>query len=305
MNYLNNQFKTFINDTTRGSYGSYGSSLENWYITVERAEGIKDKDRWSKSDPYVIIEFGGKRVRTRTIKNDRTPYWNETFNFKLSSSNNKDINLKLYDEDFGPDDIIGTAIVSQADLPDISGQDKYIQVAVRRKEQITGIVHLRVKKVVDAPISSSSSTSYPQRRDVYSSSSSSSTASPNNYPFNAYQQNQQQQQIPSSYQYPQSQQQIPSSYYPQQQQQPYYSQQIPQSQPQAPPFNPQYMQSQQPYPPQSYIAPPQQQQQPPMMMNPSSQPYPPYSSYPSYPYQPQPQQQQQTPYYGNQIPPRY
>jgi len=139
--------------------GKTGPTQE-WYITAERAEGVRDKDRFSKSDPYLKIEFGGKHVRTRTVKNDLSPYWNETFHFQLASGQVNDIRLTVMDDDIGFDDSIGTATVSRADLPMRSGEEKYLQVPIFRKQQASGVVHLRVKLLNDGQTSSSNQPMY-------------------------------------------------------------------------------------------------------------------------------------------------
>jgi len=174
------QLKNLATDATTSS----SSPAENWYITAERAEGIKDIDRFSKSDPYLKISFGGSNVRTRTIKNDRSPYWNETFNFKVNANHAKEISIKLVDDDVGLDDTIGSATISRVDFLTHSGEEKQLKVPVLNKEQICGIVYLRIKKVDGA---SSSSSNY----------QSSSQQQPSSY--NPQQQYHPQQQMPSSY----------------------------------------------------------------------------------------------------------
>jgi Ca2+-dependent lipid-binding protein len=118
MNFLK-QLKNIATDSSSSS-----GVVQNWYITAERAEGLKDKDFMSKSDPYLKIEFGGKSFRTRTIKNDRSPSWNETFHVKLNSAHAKDIHLSLKDDDIGLDDTIGIATISRAELPTYPGEEK-------------------------------------------------------------------------------------------------------------------------------------------------------------------------------------
>lgn len=214
---------------------------ENWYVTVERAEGVEDKDKWSKTDTYVVVEFGGQNLRTHTINNSRTPFWNETFNIKLPSDRFKDLRVRLMDDDFGIDDPIGSAVISKGDLPFNSGDEKYLRVPVFRQEQTTGIIVLRVKKFSDSDQQQHQhqhqhQQQQQQQQQPYSQSHDISSAT--NY----------QQQQPSNYQ-----QQQPSNYQQQQpmysqQQQPMYSQQQPTNysqqqhhQPQVPPS------TQQPY----------------------------------------------------------
>jgi hypothetical protein len=122
---------------------------ENWYITVKSAEGVRDDDELTKSDPYLKVEFGGKHFKTRTINNSRNPVWNETFHFPVRQGNYGDIHLTLMDSDIGLDDSLGKGIISQKDFPLYSGEEKSFRVPVMYKDQICGVVNLQVKKVVE------------------------------------------------------------------------------------------------------------------------------------------------------------
>jgi len=150
---LKDKLKGMVKDTLgtvgvgSGSSGSSSGGNELWYITVERAEGLKDMERFSKSDPYVKLSFAGKTHKTKVIKNDRSPTWNETFEYNVRAGTQHTIQVKLLDSDVGLDDTIGEATVGGIELPDYSGQEKTIKVNVQRKGQITGVLYLRVKRV--------------------------------------------------------------------------------------------------------------------------------------------------------------
>jgi len=133
--------------TTTTSSSSSGSHTQDWYITIVRGEGIKDEGLFSRSDPYLKIEFGGKHFKTRTIKNERSPVWNETFHFQLKPDQAKDIVLTLMDDDIGFDDHMGRATISKVDLPEYSEQEKYLEIPIKKNDQITGLVHIRAKLV--------------------------------------------------------------------------------------------------------------------------------------------------------------
>jgi hypothetical protein len=148
-----------------GSSGSSSGGSELWYITVERAEGLKDMERFSKSDPYVKLSFAGKTHKTKVIKNDRSPTWNETFEYNVRSGTQHTIQVKLLDSDVGLDDTIGEATVGGIELPDYSGQEKTIKVNVQRKGQITGVLYLRVKRVnPNMPMHQAPPQGYPQQQ---------------------------------------------------------------------------------------------------------------------------------------------
>jgi len=152
-----------------GDSGHHGPT-QDWYIIAEKGDGILDTDTFSKSDVYLKIEFGGKEVRTRSIKDDRSPVWNETFHFKVSKDHAQDIRLKIVDDDLGLDDGIGHAKVSRADLPTFPGEEKYLKIPMFHKEQVKGMVHLRVKYLdpnhptqIGNQTSNVHSTTYPQQ----------------------------------------------------------------------------------------------------------------------------------------------
>lgn len=122
---------------------------QDWYIVAEGAEGIQDADTFSGSDAYLKFDFGGKQVRTRSIKNDRTPNWNETFHFRVSPDHAKDIHLKVMDEDTGLDDGMAHAKISRGELPMNPGEEKLLKVPIFHKDLVKGIVRLRVKFLIE------------------------------------------------------------------------------------------------------------------------------------------------------------
>jgi len=153
-----------------GSDSSHHGPSQDWYIIAEKGDGIIDEDTFSKSDVYLRIDFGGKQVRTRSIKDDRSPVWNETFHFKVGKGQAQDIHLKILDDDIGLDDGIAHAKVSRADLPTYPGEEKCLKIPMFHKEIVKGMVHLRVKYLDEnqqtqtaSQTSNIHSTAYPQQ----------------------------------------------------------------------------------------------------------------------------------------------
>ena len=46
---------------------------------IKRAIGMNN-ERTDKVDPYAIVSFAGKKVRTRVIYNSYSPIWNQELN---------------------------------------------------------------------------------------------------------------------------------------------------------------------------------------------------------------------------------
>jgi len=141
----------FINkikdEFTHSSSSSGSGSEQDWYITVVRGEGIKDDGFFTRSDPYLKVEFAGKNFRTHALKSERSPDWNETFHFQVKRNQGQDIILTLMDDELGFDGHMGRAVISQEDLPRLSNDEKHFQVPIKKNDQITGLIHLRVKLI--------------------------------------------------------------------------------------------------------------------------------------------------------------
>ncbi|KAL9427776.1 hypothetical protein AB3S75_029874 [Citrus x aurantiifolia] len=61
------------------------------------------------SDPYVVIKMGKQKLKTRVVKNNVNPEWNEDLTLSISDPN-LPIKLTVYDKDtFSPDDKMGDA----------------------------------------------------------------------------------------------------------------------------------------------------------------------------------------------------
>lgn len=61
------------------------------------------------SDPYVIVRMGKQKLKTRVVKNNINPEWNEDLTLSIADPSIP-IKLQVYDKDtFSPDDKMGDA----------------------------------------------------------------------------------------------------------------------------------------------------------------------------------------------------
>jgi len=88
--------------TTSGEYPKNGSTDELFgtlHIHVLKAENIAGIDSSGTSDPYVKITTKGRREigKTKVVKKNNNPEWNETFKVNLGEVLNHDINVIVKD----------------------------------------------------------------------------------------------------------------------------------------------------------------------------------------------------------------
>ncbi|XP_076901561.1 protein C2-DOMAIN ABA-RELATED 4-like [Bidens hawaiensis] len=77
-------------------------------IHIHRGVNLAVRDV-NTSDPYVIIRMGKQKLKTRVVKKNINPVWNE--DLTLSIAEPLPVKLEVYDRDtFSPDDKMGDAV---------------------------------------------------------------------------------------------------------------------------------------------------------------------------------------------------
>lgn len=97
---------------TQASAGRSSSLMDNLLgllrIRVKSGINLAVRDVRS-SDPYVVVKMGKQKLKTRVIKKDVNPVWNEDLTLSITDSN-LPIHLTVFDHDtFTRDDKMGDA----------------------------------------------------------------------------------------------------------------------------------------------------------------------------------------------------
>ncbi|CAF1264509.1 unnamed protein product [Adineta ricciae] len=122
--------------------GSHGT-LE---VTIIEARHLKDQDIVGKNDAFVEVYLDKDyKQRTKTIKNNNDPQWNETFTFNLSR-NHDDLHLHVYDDDAVGKDSIGEAKIDLRKHDFSKGAfDEWIKLPALLGLRSKGEIHVKIE----------------------------------------------------------------------------------------------------------------------------------------------------------------
>ena len=85
-------------------------------LNIHNGKNLANKDTFGKSDPYVVVEYGSNKYRSKTVKNNLNPIFEFGVSFIIDKNSSDEININLFDEDIGKDDALGFAVLNVGEL---------------------------------------------------------------------------------------------------------------------------------------------------------------------------------------------
>lgn len=69
------------------------------YVTLVEGKNLPSADPNGKSDPYLRLEYGGQKKKSKIVKKTLNPVFNEEFTFEVGKSSDYNLYVEVYDYD--------------------------------------------------------------------------------------------------------------------------------------------------------------------------------------------------------------
>merc|ERR1712228_320628 len=80
-------------------------------LTLHKARKLEKKGFFGKADPYSVLTLGKEHFKTDTANNNLNPEWNYSMKFNTTKDTKQEINIEVFDEDYGKDDRLGDTTI--------------------------------------------------------------------------------------------------------------------------------------------------------------------------------------------------
>ncbi|XP_051819649.1 extended synaptotagmin-1 [Antechinus flavipes] len=122
-------------------------------IHVLEAQDLIAKDRFlgglvkGKSDPYVKLRLAGKSFRSRVVREELNPRWNEVFEVIVTAIPGQELEVDVFDKDLDKDDFLGRCKVSLTRVLGSGFIDEWLPL----EDVPSGRLHLRLERLTPRP----------------------------------------------------------------------------------------------------------------------------------------------------------
>ncbi|XP_074082506.1 extended synaptotagmin-1 [Macrotis lagotis] len=122
-------------------------------IHVLEAQDLIAKDRFlgglvkGKSDPYVKLRLAGKSFRSRVVREELNPRWNEVFEVIVTAIPGQELEVDVFDKDLDKDDFLGRCKVSLTRVLSSGFIDEWLSL----EDVPSGRLHLRLERLTPRP----------------------------------------------------------------------------------------------------------------------------------------------------------
>ncbi|KAM4626112.1 extended synaptotagmin-3 [Discoglossus pictus] len=116
-------------------------------VYLIKAKDLIPKDTYlkgiikGKSDPYAVLRVGNQTFKSRTIKENLNPVWNELYEFVVHEVPGQDLEMDLYDEDPDKDDFLGSLLLGLEGVM----KDRVVEEWFPLSDVVSGLVHMKLE----------------------------------------------------------------------------------------------------------------------------------------------------------------